>query len=310
MSLCQAAQAQESSAPAGEETPGPSILAQPALVPVTPSREFKPAPARSPLPSDGSMTIDRRCRAERDPSGWVLLQFLEQPSRESEPPRWALPCELLEALERAIDEDPKVVFRITGENTVYRDQGFLLLTKVTVEVPEPAMPAPPPPAPVATRPAPATKAAATRPASAPATRPAGASAQDVFEALLRDKPVRPLAPATRPADPVQPAPSIAPRGGRPVERTLQADQRRLIMDRLVRLLPAGVGKWKEARFEGDNTLVEPPLRLIPCGMLERVEAKAAGGRTKFTVSGLVTRYKGRQYLLLRKANPARDLGQF
>lgn len=309
LGLCRAAQAQELPAPAEEEVSAPRLLGQPALVPVTPSRDYKPAPARLPLPVDGSMTVDRRCRAERDATGWVLLKFLEQPSREFEPPRWALPCELLEAVERAIDDKAETIFRITGENMVYRNQGFLLLTKVTVEVAESVLPKPPPPAPVVPRPAPATKPAPRLP-SAPASRPAGASAEDVFQALLRDKPVRPLAPPTRPADPVEPAPSIAPRGERPAERTLLADQRRLIMDRLVRLLPAGVGKWKEARFEGDNTLVEPPLRLIPCGLLERVEAKTSGGRAKFTASGLVTRYKGRQYLLLRKAVPAHDLGQF
>ncbi len=256
------------------------------------------------------MTIDRRCQATRDPSGWVLLRFLEQGARPSELPRWALPCELLEAVERTIAEEPETVFRISGENLVYRNQGFVLLTKVTVEVSVPPPVAAPPPKAAPTRPAPATgPAPRSRPASAPASRP-GATSGDVFQALLRDKPVRPLAPATRQAEPIAPAPSVAPRIARAAEQTFDADQRRMIVDRVVRLLPAGVGKWEEARFEADNTLLEPPLRLTPCRMLERTEGRAAAGRAKFKVSGLITRYKGRQYLLLRKIVPVRDLGQF
>ncbi len=311
LGLCCAAQAQGVAAPAeDEDVAGPRLLGQPALVPVTPSREYEAPPARLPLPPDGSMTIDRRCQATRDPSGWVLLRFLEQGSRSSELPRWALPCELLEAVERTIANQPETVFRITGENLLYRDQGFVLLTKVTVEVSVSPPVAAPPPKPAMPPAAPMSKPVPhSRPASAPASRP-GATSGDVFQALLRDKPVRPLAPPTRPADPIAPAPSVAPQVTRAVEQTFDADQRRMIVDRVVRLLPAGVGKWKEARFEADNTLLEPPLRLIPCRTLERTEGKAEAGRAKFKVSGLVTRYKGRQYLLLRKIVPVRDLGQF
>ena len=83
-------------------------------------------------------------------------------------------------------------------------------------------------------------------------------------------------------------------------------------DRLVRvLLTKNVG-WTVAAFEGDNTLREAPVRLLPCALLERAEG-AAGAvpltGTRFRVSGEITTYKGRRYLLLRKLLPERDMGQ-
>ena len=120
-----------------------------------------------------------------------------------------------------------------------------------------------------------------------------------------------MASPVRPPVRVEDAPSVAPKpAAGPTEKELESQPRRLIADRTVRLLPTGVGQWKEVRFDSDNTLQEPPLRMIPCAMLERMEGKTRRGNERLLVSGVVTRYKGREYLLLRKALPVRDLGQF
>ena len=68
-------------------------------------------------------------------------QLKRDPSLPREQPRWLLPNQLLEAVESIAAERPKQVFRVSGETTVYRNQLYLLLRKVTVEVggePEPA----------------------------------------------------------------------------------------------------------------------------------------------------------------------------
>lgn len=65
-------------------------------------------------------------------------------------------------------------------------------------------------------------------------------------------------------------------------------------------------------YESDATaLNEPPLILLPCMKLEQMELVAAKRpNVKFTVTGEVTVYRGKGYLLLRKAMLHRDLGQF
>ena len=65
-------------------------------------------------------------------------------------------------------------------------------------------------------------------------------------------------------------------------------------------------------YEADATdLSEPPLILLPCLKLEQMEILVAKKpNVKFTVTGEVTVYHGKGYLLLRKVMLHRDLGQF
>jgi len=65
-------------------------------------------------------------------------------------------------------------------------------------------------------------------------------------------------------------------------------------------------------YEADGrSLSEPPLILLPCLKLEQMELLASKkGNAKFMVSGEVTVYHGKGYLLLRKVMLHRDLGQF
>ena len=95
----------------------------------------------------------------------------------------------------------------------------------------------------------------------------------------------------------------------PVETEAEAGY---VVDRLVRILPDERERWWLARFESDNTLADAPVRLLPCRLLEqaRTAADEAEEPPVFRVSGEVTRYKGRRYLLLRKLLQERDLQQF
>ncbi len=65
-------------------------------------------------------------------------------------------------------------------------------------------------------------------------------------------------------------------------------------------------------YEADATdLSEPPLILLPCLKLEQMELLAAKKpNVKFMVTGEVTVYHGKGYLLLRKVMLHRDMGQF
>jgi len=296
-------------------------------VPITRPRNYR-APEEAPdLPEEGALVIDRTCRAERDASGWVLLTFDTPPGAREETPRWALPCALLEALESVMDSTPRTAFRISGESTLYDGRSFLLLRKVTVLSSADEETASPPqaasqPAPAATQPAGAAKSetagpaasrpAATQPASQPKGKaPVGPSSEDVMRELLREKPGKPvIVPKDNLQNVAGTEPSVAPI---PKEQPLAAGRGDMAVDRLVTLAPVGIGRWLQVSFESDNTLREPPLRLLPCENLGRAEVLAAQGlgrAVRLRITGEITRYKGRRYLLLRKILTERDLGQF
>jgi hypothetical protein len=280
-----------------------AILERPP-VPVTLVRGAKPeGPPPPKLPDDGTMVIDRRARLSRDSrNGWFAFRFEEDPALSPEQPRWALPCQMLEKMEEYAARDANCAFRISGENVVYESKCYLMLGKAIVEGPRP--PAPPPgaskpkPFPVVA-PAGTQPAAATSP-SARTTRPAGGpTADDILWKLLQE---RPGIPVTVPARPVvgPDHPSVAPVTGKPI----WSDQVWMIVDRLVRVLRDKRGAWYEVHFESDNTLREAPVRVLPSSLLENVE-----DGQKFRISGIITLYKGKRYILLRKALRERPMGQ-
>ncbi|MBS3733520.1 MAG: hypothetical protein KGY99_01180 [Phycisphaerae bacterium] len=277
------------------------VLLRGGAVPVTAPDDPREQPLKVPLPPEGSRVIDRACRLRPDlRSGWVVLEFIDEPGRRDETSRWALPCERLERMEAVAARRPGVVFRISGETLIHDNRPFLLITKDPVVVSldgegsETSAPT--------TRPA-------TRPGERntetpePATQPGERmpTADEIFEAMMRDRPGRPIDPSGyRPAEAVA-APSVAPGG----EAVLATDDREVVADRLVRIPRAGPAGWKEVRFRSDNTLRKPPMRLLPCRQLAKAER--LGGTLR--VSGLVTTYKGRRYLLLRKCIRKRDMGR-
>ena len=286
-------------------------------IPVTRPKDYREKTTPPELPAEGAMVFDRLCRLERDASGWMLLTFVNGEDETPEPARWMLPCRLLEKMEAVAAKTPGVTFRISGESTRYDNRSFLLLRKATARTPsEPlAPPKPPKPRKAPPLPAPRTKPAekppaktTTQPDTAGKTPP---SSEDILNQLLKDKPGKPIIPEIESVQdvPVR-APSVAPA---PKERTLPVGRGNMVVDRIVTLLPAGVGKWMQVSFVSDNTLREPPMRLLPCVKLTQAEALAvsgAGTSVRLRVTGEITVYKGRRYLLLRKLLVERDMGQF
>ena len=119
----------------------------------------------------------------------------------------------------------------------------------------------------------------------------------------------PVPPVPRTED-VKPAESVPPV---PTVPGLSYGGASIVVNRLARLVPDRASGWMLARFESDNTLQQPPLRLLPCKVLERAErmtARAPAKMVKFRVSGVITQYKGHRYLLLRKGVLEREMGQF
>ncbi len=295
------------------------LLERPEAPVIAPDEEQAGDAAPTGLPAEGMPVVGRRCRLRPEPnSGWLLLVFEDEgDGRPEVAPRRALPSAPLEQMEAYAADHPAAVFRVSGETTVYRGHAYVLLAPAPVVVsPAPAgetSEGPPAPQPV-TRPVPGAGRATTRPAGG-----GEASPTDIFEVLMRDRPARPIDPSAYATSQAAAPASAAPL---PPEETLRTAYRgRMVVDRFVQLRapgqvakreagrsgsPGAPGGWWEAHFRGDNTLREPPMRLLPCGLLQ--QAQAIGGVLR--VTGYVTRYKGRTYLLLRKAFRVRNMGQF
>lgn len=270
-------------------------------VPITlPLNAEKPIEA-APLPAAGSMVVDRLCRlwSERN-STWLVLTFEPEPGRAGEPERRVLPSMLMEQMETLAARTPGMRFRVSGETTVFQEHAYLLLSKVTALPPEaPSVPTPPAKAATST----------TKPTTASAPANSEPSSDDLLNALLSEKVGRPVQAVPVLPDSPKPA-SVAPTG----PSVLPVVRGEMVADRLVRIMPDPKGKWWLAAFEADNTLQEPPMRLLPCGMLAKAQSLAAGARPGrmrvFRVSGKITRYAGNRYLLLRKVIVELNLGQF
>ncbi len=317
-----------------------------AAVPITKPRDYEDAEERGPrLPVEGSMVVNLRCHIEHDrKSGWRLVVFEKGPGLSQPVSRWALPCRLLERMEEITRSRPKAIFRISGENTVYERRGFILLQKAVLELePPPAeprtraashgarpatsQPADPTTAPTTTTTGPGATTgplAATAPATIPAATtswaapsvgadaPAGgATSDDIRRAMQRDRLGQPILAGVRPRTSRVNESSVAPLSK---GKVLAPGRAWAVVDRLVTIMPAGADRWVRVRFESDNTLREPPMRLLPCGMLRKAEGmgKATGrGKTaRLRISGVITFYKGGRFLLLRKVLVERDLGRF
>ena len=103
--------------------------------------------------------------------------------------------------------------------------------------------------------------------------------------------------------------AVAPTDARP----LDLPPTMMIVDRLIRIQPSRVDGWLEARFIGDNRLTEPPMRLLPSARLGEAEKwleQAHGQTIRLRLSGEITEFRGRRYLLLRSVIPERQMGQF
>lgn len=153
---------------------------------------------------------------------------------------------------------------------------------------------------------------ATRPSAAPVapavdgqTTPAALPPADqVLNQMLRSSP----AGAARPLRPVQDPPAIDRTSGAGAVAPGAASlpvlrEGTFLIDRVGRLSPSADGHSVEFVFESDGqALRDPPVIILPNLKLMAMEtaARASNRDLKFRVTGMVTEYNGRNYLLLEK----------
>ena len=268
---------------------------------IAPSLVRAKEPARSPnLIGEGQMLIDHPGSLARDPTGkWWTVKH----------PRTGvlhlLPCELLGTVEDIHAERPSAKFVLSGRVYRYHNDYFLLLRRATEVGERPVrLPASRP----RTRPAVTTRPVASAPAATSRPTTEGASADDVARLLARP-PSKPIVPVAAPIAPSAEGPSVPP----PAE-PVKPGPGRIIIHRLTRLRPPdSEGGWFKLTFESDNTLREPPMRLLPNLQLERLEALSGQGKAPgalFYVSGEIYAYRGTNYVLLRSIARRRPMDRF
>ena len=135
------------------------------------------------------------------------------------------------------------------------------------------------------------------------------SYEQVLQELLKDPSPQPVTrpaqgsdevtiPSVQPVDPKAKAPLIIREGD-------------WVINRLGRFHSDPKGSPLFVYEADGSALTEPPLILLPCRKLELMEQLAKQRPdAKFLITGEITAYHGRGYLLLRKVILHRDMGQF
>jgi hypothetical protein len=139
---------------------------------------------------------------------------------------------------------------------------------------------------------------------APATQPAIAPADQVLNQMLRggsSGTPRPLTPIPDPPaiDRTSGGGAVAPRA-QPIAVLREGT---FLIDRVGRLSRSTDGAFAEFTFESDGkALRDPPVIVLPNLKLMAMEtaARASPRDLKFRITGMVTEYNGRNYVLLEK----------
>jgi hypothetical protein len=278
-----------------------SLLADKPEVPVTSPEQPEPS-AKLKLPAERSLVINRLCRVEFQKSvHWAVLRFLPEEGKPAEVDRYALPNQRLEDMESIVARNPQTVFLVSGECMIYHGRPYLIVRLALTQAERSQPPEP------ATQPS---TSAASHPAT-PTTAEASATADpdDLIRKLLQERPGKPVLLPPESDAKVEPLPSVSPAVAQQLPQAFGS----MIADRTVYLSTDANTGWSTVRFIADNTLLEQPIRLLPCQQVvaaKDLSATKLGRNVRLRVSGELTRYKGKEYLLLRKVVREREMRQF
>ncbi|MHC4127768.1 MAG: hypothetical protein ACYTE6_03410 [Planctomycetota bacterium] len=247
--------------------------AGPDAQPAEPVPTTTPAPlAAGTLLREGSYLLQTKGSLHRDAdSGWWTFRVAPDDPHRQVAELTLLPCTLLENLEPLVEAAPRqpTLFDLTGQVFVYRGRNYLLPThapRLVEYVPPPT--------------------GDTAPGTPDAPPPADESARTILRELEQTVgPVLRSSQAGRDSGPAT-QPGLVPPGT-------------VILWRRGWLVRESAGAWSFV-FEADASgLVDPPMILLPCLLLEQMERHARRGDrdAALLISGRVERYHTRNYLL-------------
>ncbi|MDB5171634.1 MAG: hypothetical protein JWO87_3814 [Phycisphaerales bacterium] len=157
---------------------------------------------------------------------------------------------------------------------------------------------------------------ATQPSAGPATRPADAAAPLTPEQMLNNM-LKPTSSAGKPLTPALDPPAVDRATGKGavaphVPTTNVRREGTFIVDAVGRLTHNADGTQSEFTFDADGkNLKDPPIIILPNLKLALMEATVMGANrdSRFRVTGMVTEYRGRNYVLLEKVVVIPDVVQ-
>ncbi len=219
-----------------------------------------------PLLREGTFVLQVVGSLHRDEQpGWWVFRPADDGSGKAPLALTLLPCTLLGSLEQLVESmpDQEILFDLTGQVFVYRGRNFLMPTH----------------APRLVDYVPPSRREMIVPDDVPAPR------ADSAEAVLRN--------LARTVGPVVRSPRLA--SGAPPP----AAPGTMILWRHGWMVREPNGAWSFVFAADASGLGDPPMILLPCRMLQDMERHAlrSGPDQPLLVSGHVTRYHGRSYLL-------------
>jgi len=246
------------------------------------SQPAEPVPTTTPGPlaagmllREGSYLLQTKGSLHRDAdSGWWTFRVAPHDPHQQVAELTLLPCTLLENLEPLVETSPqqRTFFDLTGHVFVYRGRNYLLPThapRLVEYVPAPT--------------------GETAPGTPDAPPPGDESARSILRELEQT-----VGPVLRSSQAGQGSgPTTEPR------RPGLVPPGTVILWRRGWLVRESAGAWSFV-FEADASgLVDPPMILLPCLLLEQMErhARRADRDDALLISGRVERYHTRNYLL-------------
>jgi hypothetical protein len=242
---------------------------------------FKPPPATPQLLREGSSVISRAGHLKKNADGPYPTFVFD--SKKGEAP--IAPMFVLPNLQRMSMEDAASAtqadlrFTVSGTVTEYKGKNYILLE----------------PGPDEARSQMAAPGGSGNSARGPMP------AEQMLSAMLNadGPPDVPPAPDSKPHTDVTSGDGAVPPKA-PVLTVLPEQSQ--IFDRVCRLNPSGEGDQEELTLDSDGAaLQDPPLLTLPNLKLMDLE-RAAGDHhdTRFRITGVITEYRGRNYILLQK----------
>jgi hypothetical protein len=262
---------------------GPSTVALPDVsVPITVGKDSEP-PLRPPLLREGSHLVRVVGRLKQDPTdrSWT---FIIDPADELSPGHELkmMPGTLLAEMERMIESAPEhqLIFEMTGEVFIFRGRNYLMPTHPPLLIGREERAEPP--------------ESLSPEAADDSEAPADEDTEDIIRNLERS-----VGPVARRPEGESPAsedndvgPAAAPHGELVREGTVLLSRRGTIRR-------TGDGAFLFV-FDADaEGLADPPMILLPCLLLERMDRRITQNEEYASVllSGHVYTYQGRNYLL-------------
>jgi hypothetical protein len=292
--------------PSGSGAPAPLQPVPPPTPPPMPGATPPPAPTTQPLNllREGTYVVNRTGRLVKTVDG-SRYEFTLDPLPGQTAPDFSagvLPNLQLMAMENAQrDVNRELHFNVTGVVTEYNGKNYILLetssqptsleealaarSVAAAAAAAGASPLPPPPPP-------------------PTTQPKLVPATELLEQMLRDgsKSPKRLQPSGDPAqrDKTTGAAAVAPGA----EQMNVMREGTFVLDRTGRLTKSADGSQSEFTFDSDGrSMRDPPIVVLPNLKLKAMEDAVNGSNRdlRFRVTGVVTEYRGRNYVLLEKA---------